>query len=267
MSSQKPVAYRKSFTVEKRKPGFLRRLFPDLGFYISLCSIIWRRGQQAKKGTYTGDDWAISSNEVIQLLERYGCSLEVTGIETVAALDEPVVFIGNHMSTLETFVLPALIQPLRDVTFVVKESLLKYPCFGPILAARKPVTVRRTSPREDLAAILDGGSERLAAGRSVIVFPQSTRTSEFNPAHFNTIGVKLARRAGVPVIPLALKTDAWGNDGKLIKDFGKFDPRKGIHFAFGEKMNISGTGKTEHKFIVDFIQKNLENWKAQDQRG
>jgi len=37
-------------------------------------------------------------------------------------LPSACVFIGNHMSILETFVLPCLIQPHRDVTFVVKES-------------------------------------------------------------------------------------------------------------------------------------------------
>ena len=94
---------------------------------------------------------------------------------------------------------------------MVKESLLKYPFFGPVLGSREPIVVGRSNPREDLVAVLEGGEARLKQGRSVIVFPQSTRSSVFDPAHFNTIGVKLAKRAGVPVIPVALKTDAWGN--------------------------------------------------------
>jgi len=44
---------------------------------------------------------------------------------------------------------------------------------------------------------------------------EKERTVAFDPALFTSIGVKLAQRAGVPVVPLALLTDAWGN-GRLV---------------------------------------------------
>ena len=47
----------------------------------------------------------------------------------------------------------------------------------------------------------------------------------FDPTLFNSLGNKLAKRNNVPVIPLALITDAWGN-GKYIKEAGKIDPSK-----------------------------------------
>ena len=55
-------------------------------------------------------------------------ALIAQGLEIVQRLASPCVFIGNHMSILETFVLPCLIVPHRNVTFVVKESLITYPC-------------------------------------------------------------------------------------------------------------------------------------------
>ena len=57
-------------------------------------------------------------------------------------------------------------------------------------------------------AVLEGGKQRLQKGISIIVFPQTTRTVRFEPENFNSIGVKLAQRAKVPIIPLALRTDA-----------------------------------------------------------
>jgi len=45
---------------------------------------------------------------------------------------------------------------------------------------------------------------------SVLIFPQTTRDLRFDPNKFNTLGIKLAKRAKVPVIPVAVKTDAWG---------------------------------------------------------
>ena len=77
---------------------------------------------------------------------------------------------------------------------------------------------------------------------------------------FNSIGVKLARKAKVPVIPLALKTDAWG-EGKLFKDHGKIDSTKRVHFAFGGPLEIQGQGGQEQQQIIDFITGHLQAWR------
>jgi 1-acyl-sn-glycerol-3-phosphate acyltransferase len=82
--------------------------------------------------------------------------------------DGPVVFVGNHMSTLETFVLPCVIQPVNRVAFVVKESLLTTPFFGPVMRSRDPVVVGRKNPREDLKTVLEQGAEKIKNGISVI---------------------------------------------------------------------------------------------------
>ncbi len=259
MTQQPYIFQNMAYSSAAATPSWFRKTFPDAGFYLPLLMIVLRAGLKAGKGLYDSEAWVRSSEEVVANLEASGCRIEATGMENFRTLEEPCIFIGNHMSTLETFVLPSIIQPWKDVTFVVKESLLKYPFFGKVLGSRNPIVVGRTNPREDLVAVMDGGNERLRAGRSIIIFPQSTRTPVFDPAHFNTIGVKLARKTGAPVIPIALKTDAWGN-GEKLKDFGPITPSRTIHFEFGEPVHISGTGKEEHQHISDFIMSRLEAW-------
>jgi peptide chain release factor 2 len=61
--------------------------------------------------------------------------------------------------------------------------------------------VTRRHPREDLKQVLTEGAEHLAQGRSVLVFPQATRSTSFDPSTFNTLAVKLAARASVDVVP------------------------------------------------------------------
>jgi 1-acyl-sn-glycerol-3-phosphate acyltransferase len=163
------------------------------------------------------------------------------------------------MSTLETVVLPGLIQPLKSVTFIVKNTLLNYPIFRDILIARDPIVVNRVNPRQDLQTVLQEGTDRLRRGISIIVFPQTTRYTSFDPSQFNTLGVKLAQRTGVPVVPLALLTDAWCN-GKYLKDFGPIDPRKKVFFAFGEPLEIRGRGMDAHRTILEFIQRKIRAW-------
>ncbi len=221
--------------------------------------IVWRASSLAKRGRYKTPEWCDSSLAVLRALELVGVNIEITGTDFFKSLDGPCVFIANHMSTLETFVLPSVIAPFKDATFVVKQSLVEYPVFKHVMRSRNPITVGRSNPREDLKAVLEGGADRLRAGISIIIFPQTTRTPVFDPATFNTIGVKLAKKAGVPAVPIALKTDAWSN-GKCLKDYGRIFPARQVHFAFGKPMWIRDRGAEEHAAVIEFISSRLKEW-------
>ena len=235
------------------------KIVPGLVFYRRMLSIVFRSSALAKHSRYRTREWVESSFGILEALERAGVILEITGIGHFRDIEGSCVFAGNHMSTLETFVLPSVIASFKEATFVVKQSLVDYPVFRHVMRSRDPITVGRTNPREDLKAVMEGGDDRLKRGISVIIFPQTTRSLTFDPAAFNTIGVKLAKKAGVPLVPIALKTDAWGN-GKYLKDFGRIDPSKKVHIAFGEPLRITGRGTEEHERVIEFISGKLKEW-------
>ena len=155
------------YLTSPRTPSFLSRISPNLGFYAPMIWIVFKAGCNAMRNQYDGEAWAQSSEGIAHALESVGCRIEAAGMEHFRSLEGPCVFIGNHMSTLETFVLPSMIQPWKDVTFVVKESLLKYPFFGPVLGSREPIVVGRSNPREDLVAVLEGGEARRGSSKAV----------------------------------------------------------------------------------------------------
>ncbi|WP_136798564.1 MULTISPECIES: lysophospholipid acyltransferase family protein [Desulfosediminicola] len=239
-------------------PSLVGRTFPSLIFYIRFIRIISQCASMAKRGEFGDQQWLEKSWQVVKVLEDVGVRVRVTGMEHVEADGGPCVFIGNHMSFLETVILPAIILP-KPVTFVVKQSLLEYPIFKHVLASRDPIAVTRTNPRQDLKAVLDEGVKRLQQGTSVVVFPQSTRSHVFDPAKMSSIGVKLARKANVPVVPIALKTDALQN-GKMLKDFGKVEPSLSIEFAFGAQLTIEDRGNGVQEEVNSFIEKKLDQW-------
>ena len=211
-------------TDPKMRRSLLSRTFPwpTLAFYLKAFLIVWKNGRKALKGFYGGAEWAGSSLDILRALENAGVRIEITGMDNIRRSEGPVVFIANHMSTLETFILPCIIQPVKETTFIVKQSLVTMPVFGPVMRSRDPVVVGRVNPREDLRTVLEEGSKKLAAGRSIVVFPQSTRSTDFNPAEFNTLGIKLALKAGVPVVPVALKDRRVGcrKNHKRLRPFG-----------------------------------------------
>ncbi|MCX7655573.1 MAG: 1-acyl-sn-glycerol-3-phosphate acyltransferase [Treponemataceae bacterium] len=215
----------------------------------------------ALKGHYSHELFAHSSLELMHNLERCGARFSIQGLDHLRKVPGPLVVVANHMSTLETTLLPGLITPIKPVTFVVKESLLRGFFWGPIMRSRDPIPVTRRDPRQDLETVLNEGIKRLQEGISVIIFPQGTRSEVFVPQSFNSLGVKLASRAGVPLMPVALKTDFWGN-GKLFRPFGPVRRDKIVHIAFGEALTISGRGKAEHEACLRFITECLTEWGA-----
>lgn len=249
-----------TYQTAPRRLSAWARAFPSLYFYARFVAVIFDGAAQAKQNRYSVSRWYCSSLGILLALEQVGVSFDVSGVTHLKELQSPCVIVANHMSVLETVVLPRLVLPHLDFTFVVKESLLHYPVFKHIMRSRDPITVGRANPRADLKAVLTGGVDRLSRGISVIVFPQTTRTDRLDPAEFNSIGVKLALKAKVPVIPLALKTDAWG-EGKLLKDHGKIDSTKTVRFAFGSPLEIQGRGGQEQQQIIDFITGHLQAWR------
>lgn len=260
-----PIAYREGvYRTPPTKRSLLARLSPWWAYYPALVLTIFRASAKAKRGQYTSWDWVESSYKLFHGLEKIGVQIEITGVQHLQQADRPCLIVGNHMSTLETALLPAIIQPFRDVTFVVKRSLIDYPVFKHVMRSRNPIAVSQTNPREDLKIVLEEGVKRLDSGLSLVVFPEGRRTPVFDPARFNTLGVKLAQRANVPIVPLALKTDAWHLGKGWFTDFGVIDTSKKVRFAFGEQLRVVGRRGDEQQAILNFIQSHLAKWEAED---
>jgi 1-acyl-sn-glycerol-3-phosphate acyltransferase len=248
-------------TSEKEHLSISERILYNNRLYFTLkyAGVVLGTRSQALKGKYDTQAWIDSSYEIFRFIEKTGGKFHITGIENVISPEGPLLFIGNHMSTLETMVLPCIVGPYRKTTFVVKDSLVRHPLFKDVMLSRNPIVVSRTDPRKDFETVMTKGTELLSKGISIIIFPQSTRSLKFKPEEFNSLGVKLAKKAGVKVVPVALRTDFWGN-GRLIKELGPIDAGRPVNFKFGEPFLVEGSGKSENQKIIDFIQSSLNDW-------
>ena len=104
-----------------------------------MVSIVLKAAGLAKKGRYFDENWIVSSQNIFKALENIGVKFQIENPEILYNLKSPCVIVGNHMSVLETFVLPGIIQPHLDFTFVVKKGLIEYPVFKHVMRSRNPV--------------------------------------------------------------------------------------------------------------------------------
>ena len=229
------------------------------GYYLRALGIVLAARRLVRQNRYTREAWAASSFDTVRTVETCGGAVSIAGLLPRGRHRGPVVYVANHMSMLETFLLPCVLLTYGDIATVVKESLTQQRLFGPIMRSVRPICVGRQNPRDDLRAVLDQGAAALAQDRSILIFPQATRTPSFDAQAFNSLGAKLARRAGAPMLAVALKTDFQGL-GKVFRDYGRIDRRKRVYLRFGEPLTVSGNGREEHERVVAFIGHHLRAW-------
>jgi len=252
-----------SYTTKSNSRKFIDKLFLNTRIYFVLSYIqqIFVCRRLALRGKYDRKAWAISSHNVVKLIEHCGGKFQIEGFDNFRNCNEPVVIVSNHMSAMESMIFPALIAPFMETTFVVKASIARHFLFGPVMRARDPIAVERANSREDLIYVMKKGKEFLEKGTSVVVFPQGGRREVFKPEEFNSLGVKLAKSKRVKVIPMAIKTDFWGN-GKLVKDLGPIRRDREIFIKIGEPLEIIGNGKEQNDQIIKFIENNIQKWQT-----
>ena len=215
----------------------------------------------AGRGIFTDERWMECGFHLFWETERLGTEVILEGFDHLKGVG-PVVIVSNHMSLYETFAFPPLMLAfVDDVAIVLKESLLKIPFLGRTFGTRKTIPVGRADPRQDLKTVLELGEKFILEKKSsVLLYPQGTRQPFFDCHHFNTLGVKLAQNAGVPVVPVAGQTTFLGV-GKYTKDFGPVDTSVPVRFTCGPVLPVTrATAKSVQAQCIDFIASKLEEW-------
>jgi 1-acyl-sn-glycerol-3-phosphate acyltransferase len=141
-----------------------------------------------------------------------GVRFEVIGLENLP--DTAYVALSKHQSQWETFFLQYYLAP---VCIVLKRELLNIPFFGWGLRLTDPIAINRDNPKQALKQTLEKGQHRLETNRSVLIFPEGTRTRPGKEAKYARGGANMAVAAGVPVVPIALNAGEFWPAGRFLK--------------------------------------------------
>jgi 1-acyl-sn-glycerol-3-phosphate acyltransferase len=136
------------------------------------------------------------------LIIRMGrISLRVSGLENIET-GQQYVFMVNHQSNID---IPVLVQSLSpfQLRWIAKKELLQVPLFGWAMWATKHITVDRSDPL-DAVKSLERAKERIAAGISIVVFPEGTRSRDGLLLPFKKGGFLLAAKTRTKIVPVTI---------------------------------------------------------------
>ena len=201
-----------------------------------------------------------SSISTLKAIENCGGKIFISGVNNLKKIQGPVIFVSNHMNILDVFLLPFALFDIKKSIFIVKQELLSVPIFGSIVRGSNQIIIDRVSPKENYIHMINESINRIKLNNSIIVFPQGTRTVNFDKTQFNTIGIKLARKLKLPVIPIALKTN-FLEKIKYIKKIPTINIYNKIHIEIGSPLYIIDNRDIYYNNkIIDFIMKKLFEW-------
>jgi 1-acyl-sn-glycerol-3-phosphate acyltransferase len=135
-----------------------------------------------------------------------------------------IVVLSSHQSHLDPLLLGLATD--RRMSSLARSSLYAFKPFGAVITALDAVPIdRNTSAVAAMKLVI----ERLVRGAAVIIFPEGTRTADGRLGEFKNGFGLIAKRAGVPVVPVAIvgafecwpRTRLFPRPGRIRLEFGK----------------------------------------------
>jgi len=162
----------------------------------------------------SGGPWARGALWLAKVI--LGITHEIRGREHIT--NQPVIYASKHQSAWDTCVFLTL---LDAPCYVLKRELLRIPFWGWYLWRMGMIAIDRSGKASSLKQMLRDAKERIAEGRTVIIYPEGTRTKPGATPEYHPGVLALYSQLGVPVIPVALNSGLfWGKDA-FIKKPGK----------------------------------------------
>lgn len=141
--------------------------------------------------------------------------------------DRPALFAIKHQSAWDTLAVPLL---LPSPVVVLKRELFWVPFYGWYARRAGMIAIDRASGASALRRMLRAAQDALAKGRSIVIFPQGTRTAPRSvgaaPKPYQPGVAALYAELDVPVVPVALNSGLfWGRrafrkrPGRILIEF------------------------------------------------
>lgn len=170
------------------------------------------------------------------MLRVAGIRVVVEGLEKVPT-DGPVIYMGNHQGNFDINALTVAVP--RLFSWIAKEELFRIPVFGAAMKRAGYIPLDRSGGRKALKS-MKAAAARIAAGASVVIFPEGTRTKDGSLLPFKRGAFLLAVKSGVPIVPFTI------NGSRAINPRNRIELHPGtITVSFAAPIATAGGAEDE----------------------
>ena len=163
-----------------------------------------------------------------------------------------LLVISSHQSHLDPLLLGLASD--RRLSSLARSSLYRFKPFGAVITALDAIPIdRETSPLVAMKRVI----RRLETGAAVLIVPEGTRTASGQLGDLKNGFSLLAKRAGVPIVPVAIvgAYECWPR--------WRWLPRPGrIRLEFGQLLSAADVARMSDREIVEECQIRLKQLDA-----
>lgn len=184
------------------------------------------------------------------ILWMAGIKLTVKGLENIPADKKSYIVVSNHQSVID---IPILFYTLPfNVYFVAKKEIAKVPFIGWYMYAMGMIFIDRGSRDKALQSMINAGS-LIRAGKSVMTFPEGTRSLNEQIGVFKAGTFVMAEKAGVDILPVKISGAGkiWPSGGFTIKG----GP---VTVSFGKPISTAGLNDQTRATFIEEVKGRVE---------
>jgi 1-acyl-sn-glycerol-3-phosphate acyltransferase len=141
-----------------------------------------------------------------------GLRYELRGIEN--RLTGPAIYASKHQSAWETLFFRLFVP---DCAFVLKRDLMWIPLWGWYVWRMGMIGIDRTTGVRSIKKMIAHAHGVLAAGRSIVVFPQGTRVAPGTEGAYLPGIAAIYGELGTSVVPVALNSGVFWPRRRFVK--------------------------------------------------
>jgi 1-acyl-sn-glycerol-3-phosphate acyltransferase len=163
---------------------------------------------------------------------------------------------ANHASSLDIWAVFVAIP--RHIRLIAKKQLARIPFFGWVMWAGRFIFIDRQNAVAARRSI-EAAGQRIRSGDSVLIFPEGTRTRDGSLGPFKKGGFHLALKAGVPIVPVALRGT------RALMPRGSYLLRSGtITVILGEPIPTQGLSDEDRTTLSERVRSVVEGMLAEN---
>lgn len=200
----------------------------------------------ASEETLTGI-WRFWARSMLYLC---GARVRVRGLENLVA-GQHYIFASNHLSLIDSPVLVAHVP--RTLRFLAKRELFSIPFMGWYLGHQGHIAVDRGDARSTLKSMAEAARVIHDQQRSVLVFPEGTRSMDGQLQEFKEGAALLAIRAETPVAPVAVV----GTD-RVLPSKSKEIRGAAVELRIGRPVEVAGMDQKQRGELTARLRAEVE---------